>query len=75
MDWLTPVMFAMVAVGAMAMTFEFRMPCLTFSRIACQSIVDSRSTSSSPSPRLRARSSIESIGRMPRDHSEPSNDG
>ena len=38
MDWDTPVMLAMVAVGAMAITLEFRMPWVrTFSRTASQS--------------------------------------
>jgi hypothetical protein len=40
MDWETPVMLAMVAVGAMAMTLELRMPrVFTVSRRPSQSRV------------------------------------
>jgi len=45
MDWLTPQMLEMVAVGAMAMVLELRMPTVfTRSRRASQSMVWVRST-------------------------------
>ena len=42
----TPMMFEIVAVGAIATQFELRMPnCLTRSRTSVQSIADDESTS------------------------------
>src|SRR3984885_485130 len=70
-DCDTPQMLEIVAVGAMANTFEFRMPVfLTFFRKRSQSRVDERSRSRPP--RASARSWIESIGRIPFDHNDPS---
>ena len=67
-------MLEIVAVGAIAITFELRMPVdLTRSRKRSQSSAMPQSIASSP--RASANSSIESIGKMPRLHSEPSNDG
>src|SRR3954454_17152241 len=73
-DWLTPQMLEIVAVGAIAITFEFRMPSRrTFVRRASQS---SRVLSSTVTSPLRAlfNSSSESIGSTPLLHSEPSYD-
>src|ERR1700682_6124302 len=67
-------MFEIVAVGATAITFEFRMPvALTRLRRLSQSSVDERSIATPPL--ASARISIESIGRMPWLQSEPLNDG
>ncbi|CRQ74660.1 hypothetical protein PAERUG_P54_1_London_24_VIM_2_04_13_06395 [Pseudomonas aeruginosa] len=64
-------MLAMVAVGAMAMMFELRMPFCTRSRSGAQSRVSDRSTSMYLAPRSSISFFSESIGRMPCDHSEP----
>ncbi len=72
MDCDTPVMLAMVAVGAMAMMFELRMPFCTRSRTGAQSRLSLWSTSMYLAPRASISSFCESIGRMPCDHSEPS---
>ena len=72
MDWLTPQMLEMVAVGAMAMVLELRMPMvLTRLRRLSQSSVRRFSTWMK-SPRSSISSSSESMGRMPLLHSEPS---
>ncbi len=43
MDWDTPLMLAMVAVGAMAITLELRMPLIcTLARSLSQSRVESK---------------------------------
>ncbi|MOA11421.1 hypothetical protein D3C78_1313600 [compost metagenome] len=73
MDCDTPVMLAMVAVGAMAMMFELRIPFLTRSRTGAQSRDSSRLTSMYLAPRASIRICCESSGRMPLDHSEPWN--
>ncbi len=75
MDWPTPQMLEIVAVGAMAITLELRIPLVrTRSRRVSQSSRVVRSTSKFSPPRAWATSSRESIGRMPRLHSEPSKD-
>ena len=72
MDCETPVMLAMVAVGAIAITLEFRMPFIcTLLRKALQSSLLDISTSKKPSPRSACNIFIESIGKMPRLHKEP----
>src|SRR4051812_5169634 len=71
-DWLTPQMLEIVAVGAIAITLEFRMPSRsTLARNASQSSVVVSSRITSP---LRAdrSSSCESIGSTPWLHNEPS---
>src|SRR5581483_3027458 len=72
-DCDTPVMLAMVAVGAMAMVLLVRMPtCWMRERRAAQSNVpDCERSWRRYWPRFLASSSIESIGRMPWLHSEP----
>ncbi len=70
-DCATPLMLEIVAVGAIAMMFEFRTPPTTRWRSASQSRRCVRSMSRSPS-RASATAWIESIGRMPRLHSDPS---
>src|SRR5690606_18390344 len=76
MDCPTPQMLEMVAVGAIASTLELRIPTVrTRSRSASQSSVDEVSMSSSSSPRASASRRNESNGRIPRLHSDPSNDG
>src|SRR4051812_35523624 len=73
-DWLTPQMLEIVAVGAIAITLELRMPSRsTFCRSASQSSCLLWSTIRSPSRAVRSSSS-ESIGRTPWLHSEPSYD-
>ena len=74
MDWLTPVMLAMVAVGAMAMVLELRMPTvLTCSRSVSQSNrPDCDSSCVRYWPRLSRSRRMLSMGRMPWLHSEPS---
>ncbi|MNP47719.1 hypothetical protein D3C76_1417870 [compost metagenome] len=72
MDCDTPVMLAMVAVGAMAMMFELRMPFCTRARTGAQSRDSLRSTSMYFWPRASMRICWESSGRMPLDHREPS---
>ena len=72
MDCDTPTMLEMVAVGAMAMMLELRMPFLTRSRTGAQSSDSDRSTSMYFWPRASMRICWESSGRMPLDHSEPS---
>ena len=72
MDWETPVMFEMVAVGAMAIVLELRMPCSRMAaRTLSQSSVCERSMSAYSPPRSWASSAFVSIGRMPRSHLEP----
>ncbi|MNW63679.1 hypothetical protein D3C74_419050 [compost metagenome] len=66
-------MLAMVAVGAMAMMFELRIPFCTRARTGAQSRVSFRSTSMYFWPRASIRICCESSGRMPLDHSEPWN--
>src|SRR5690606_12023932 len=66
-DCDTPVMLAMVAVGAMAMMFELRMPFLTRSRTGAQSRVSSRLTSMYLAPRASIRICWEVRGGMPLD--------
>ncbi len=70
-DCDTPQILEMVAVGAIAMVLELRMPIVfTRSRSGAQSSVVERSRSSAS--RACASHSIESIGSTPLDHSEPS---
>ena len=66
-----PAMFAMVAVGAIAMVFELRMPnCFTCSRTGVQSKVLVRDTSIR-TPRSCSSKSMVSSGKIPRSHLEP----
>ena len=65
------MMLEMVAVGAMARTFEFLMPCLAiFSRTNVQSILEPRGTSIL-TPRSSSSRSTVSCGRRPRSHFDP----
>ena len=71
MDWLTPLILEIVAVGAIAIVLELRMPCsFTAARTVSQSRVELRSTSRWP-PRSASTSAAVSMGRMPRLHLEP----
>ena len=66
-----PMMFAIVAVGAIASTLELRMPCVAiFARSGAQSRRPPRATSIG-SPRSVASSSTVSWGSRPRSHFEP----
>ena len=74
MDCATPQIFEIVAVGAIAIVLELRMPYfLTCSRNVFQSkvvvVFCSRYL-----PRASCNNLIESIGNMPLLHNEPSND-
>ena len=70
-DWLTPVMFAIVAVGAMAMVLLFRMPCFfSEARTGSQSSCALRSMVRWP-PRSFSSSSSVSMGNSPRSHLLP----
>ncbi|CFO06317.1 Uncharacterised protein [Bordetella pertussis] len=69
-----PMILEIVAVGAIAMQFELRMPCsLMRERNVSQSSELESSTSTLPPRSSRSIASV-SCGRMPRDHSEPSYD-
>ncbi len=73
-DCPTPQMFEIVAVGAIAMTFELRMPTVAHplaQRRPSPASCDVSTSSASPS-RASCSSASESIGRIPRLHSEPS---
>ena len=64
-----------VAVGAIAITFEFLIPSfITFFLSFSQSNVSDRSTLRYSSPLFSSKISIESFGRIPLLHKEPSND-
>ena len=66
-----PMMFAIVAVGAIASTLELRMPwAAIFSRSGAQSSRPPRSTST-VSPRSASSTSTVSCGSSPRSHFEP----
>ena len=66
-----PMMFAIVAVGAIASTLELRMPCAAiFARSGAQSSRPPRSTSTA-SPRSSSSRSTVSCGSSPRSHFEP----
>ncbi len=66
-----PTMFAIVAVGAIASTLEFRIPCRAiFSRTGAQSSLPPRGTGISR-PRSCSRRSTVSWGSRPRSHLEP----
>jgi hypothetical protein len=71
MQGLEPMMFEMVAVGAMARTLLLRMPCLAiFGAQGVQSILPPRGTSMG-TPRSCSRRSTVSCGRRPRSHLLP----
>ena len=66
-----PMMFAIVAVGAIASTLELRMPCAAiFARTGAQSRRPPRGTSIA-SPRSASSRSTVSCGSSPRSHFEP----
>ena len=66
-------MFEIVAVGAIAITFEFLMPSeITFFLNVSQSSVSDLSTFRYSFPLFSARISIESFGNIPLLHKEPS---
>src|SRR5690349_12914766 len=73
-DCDTPVMLAMVAVGAIAMVLLLRMPTVV-TRVRSASQLNAPEVDVSCTrylgPRALARMAIESIGRMPWLHSEP----
>ncbi len=75
-DCATPVMLAMVAVGAIAMQLELRMPTVC---TRLRSVFQSKRPDCEASclrywlPRASPSILTESIGRMPRSHSEPLN--
>ena len=73
-DWDTPQMLEIVAVGAIAITFELRIPSFwTLARKVSQSKRWVRSTSNIRSGRVFATRSSESIGKIPWSHNEPLN--
>ena len=66
-----PIIFEIVAVGAMATTLLLRIPCLAiFSRTMDQSIFSPLGTSTSQ-PRSFSSNSIVSCGKIPRSHFDP----
>ena len=69
------VMLDIVAVGAIAMTFEFLIPsCLTFFLNLSHSNVSDLSTFMYSLPLCSSKTSIESFGSIPLLHRDPSND-
>ena len=69
------MMLEMVAVGAIAMQFELRMPCrATRSRSASQSSVAERSTLDVAAARVGEQLERVDAAGCPRLHSEPAND-
>ena len=76
---LTPMMFEIVAVGAIATQFELRMPCspmrgaqrVPVERRAAVDLDQRSDVGRFRLPRCSASRSSVSIGRMPRSHSEP----
>src|SRR5690606_41708458 len=72
MDWDTPTMLEMVAVGAMAMTLLLRMPCLAISsRIGVESRQLAVFRHRSPSLLASFQRAMESMGPSPSWHREP----
>ena len=70
-DWETPVMLEIVAVGAIAMVLLLRIPCFwTAVRMTLQSRLEERSMLTGI-PLSCSRRSIVSIGSNPRSHFDP----
>ncbi len=71
---MTPVIFEIVAVGAIAITLEFLIPSeTTFFLNVSQSRVSDLSTFKYSFPLFSANISIESFGKIPLLHKDPSN--